>query len=202
MENSTAGSINKAYDLLNDYDLRINGETNLRVRHTLMTLPGQADKIKKVMSHPQALAQCEEFMNQRGLVAQAGQDTAGSAKILSETKEDGLGVIASELAADLYGLEKVQVGIEDFKNNYTRFFVIGKHQPVRDDSDLAKEYKTSLVFALLDKPGALLDALSEFKERKINLVKLESRPRRLEGTQGFNYTFYLDFAGHYQDPNC
>ena len=80
--------------------------------------------------------------------------------------------------------------------------MIGKHQPVRDDSDLAKEYKTSLVFALLDKPGALLDALSEFKERKINLVKLESRPRRLEGTQGFNYTFYLDFAGHYQDPNC
>ena len=147
-----------------------------------MTLPGQADKIKKVMSHPQALAQCEEFMNLRGLVAQAGQDTAGSAKILSETKEEGLGVIASELAADLYGLEKVQVGIEDYKNNYTRFFVIGKHQPVRDDSDLTKEYKTSLVFALLDKPGALLDALSEFKERKINLVKLESRPRRLEGT--------------------
>jgi len=80
----------------------------------------------KVMSHPQVLAQCEEFMNSRGLEAQAEQDSEGSTKILSETKEEGFGVIASELAAELYGLENVQVGIEDFKNNYTRFFIIGK----------------------------------------------------------------------------
>lgn len=106
------------------------------------------------------------------------------------------------MAAELYELEKVEVGIEDYKNNYTRFFVIGKGQTQRQKADLEKKYKTSLVFALIDKPGALLDCLSEFGKRKINLVKLESRPRRLQGTQGFNYIFYLDFEGHYQDENC
>ena len=78
------------------------------------------------MSHPMALQQCEDFINSKGLIAVTGGDTAGSAKILSETKEEGMAVIASELAAELYGLEKIQCGIEDFKQNYTRFFVIGK----------------------------------------------------------------------------
>lgn len=171
MENSTAGAINKAYDLLNEFDLRIHGEVRLKVQHCLMTIPGQGDNIKRVMSHPMALQQCEDYMNSRGLIAQTGADTAGSAKILSETKEEGMAVIASELAAELYGLEKVQVGIEDYKHNYTRFFVIGKGNCDRSEGD-TRPYKTSLIFACIDKPGALLDCLDEFGKRNINLCKL------------------------------
>ena len=200
MENSNAGSINKAYDLLNDYDLRVHGETNLRVQHTLMTLPGQSDQIKRVRSHPQALAQCEDYLNAKGYIAEAGIDTAGSAKDLSEAPEVGVGVIASRLAAEMYGLEIVEEGIEDYKRNFTRFFVIGKGDAEKRQG---VKMKTSVVFAVIDAPSALMSCLQGFSDGEINLLKLESRPRRrFIGTPGFNYVFYLDFEGHYNDEKC
>lgn len=194
VENSLAGSINKAYDLLLEHDLKVHGEILLRVRHNLLTLPGEAEKIKQVRSHPQALAQCEGFLNRHGYQAIPWYDTAGSAKQLAEKPEPGIGAIASKLAAQTYGLEIVQEGIEDMTHNYTRFFIVGKGEPARCDNA-----KTSLVFATPHSPGALHGCLGEFATRAINLAKLESRPRR---NRPWQYVFYLDFEGHWQDERC
>lgn len=194
VENSLAGSINKAYDLLLEHDLRVQGEILLRVRHNLLTLPGKAGEIQDVRSHPQALAQCEGYLNRNGLKAIPWYDTAGSAKELAEHPEAKIGVIASRLAAQIYGLEIVEEGIEDLRHNYTRFFLIGKGDIARSDSS-----RTSLVFATPHNPGALYACLGEFAEREVNLVKLESRPRR---NRPWQYVFYLDFEGHWQDERC
>lgn len=192
VENSTAGSINKSFDLLLDHDLKVHGEILLRVRHNLLTLPGQAATIREVRSHPQALAQCESYLNRYGYTAVTWYDTAGSAKDLAATPVPGVGVIASKLAAEHYGLEIAQAGIEDMPNNYTRFFVVG-----RGDAPRAGQAKTSLVFAVPNTPGSLYQALGEFATRNINLTKLESRPRR---NRPWQYVFYLDFDGHWEDP--
>ncbi len=194
VENSLAGSINKAYDLLLDHDFRVQGEILLRVRHNLLTLPGNGENIEQVRSHPQALAQCESFLNRHGYTAIPWYDTAGSAKELAEHPEPKVGVIASALAADIYDLEIVQQGIEDLHFNFTRFFVIGK-----GDAQQSQNSKTSLVFATPHSPGALYACLGEFAERNINLVKLESRPRR---NRPWQYVFYLDFEGHWQESDC
>ena len=194
VENSLAGSINKAYDLLLDHDFRVQGEILLRVQHNLLTLPGNGEKIEQVRSHPQALAQCEGFLNRHGYEAIPWYDTAGSAKELAEKPEPNVGVIASVLAGEIYGLEVVQSGIEDLHYNFTRFFIVGK-----EDAEPTPNAKTSLVFATPHSPGALYACLGEFAERNINLAKLESRPRR---NRPWEYVFYLDFMGHWQEPDC
>ena len=194
VENSLAGSINKAYDLLLDHDFRVQGEILLRVQHNLLTLPGNGKRIEQVRSHPQALAQCEGFLNRHGYEAIPWYDTAGSAKELAEKPEPNVGVIASVLAGEIYGLEVVQSGIEDLHFNFTRFFIVGK-----GDAEQMPNSKTSLVFATPHSPGALYACLGEFAERNINLAKLESRPRR---NRPWEYVFYLDFMGHWQEPDC
>jgi prephenate dehydratase len=194
VENSLAGSINKSYDLLLEHDLKIHGEVVLRVRHCLLSLPGQAEQITQVRSHPQALAQCEGYLNRHGYKAIPWYDTAGSAKELAANPEPGVGVIASKLAAQTYGLEIVQEGIEDLSYNYTRFFIVGKGEAAR-----CEPAKTSLIFATPHSPGALYGCLGEFATRSINLAKLESRPRR---NRPWHYVFYLDFEGHWQDEAC
>ncbi len=193
VENSTAGSINKAFDLLLDHDLKVHGEILLRIHHNLMAAPGEGE-ITQVRSHPQALAQCESFLNRHGYTAVPWYDTAGSAKDLAANPAAGVAVIASRLAAETYGLEIVAEHIEDLAHNFTRFFVVGRGDPPRCDPA-----KTSLVFAVPNSPGTLLAALSEFAEREINLTKLESRPRR---GRPWEYVFYLDFDGHWQEPRC
>jgi len=194
VENSVAGSINKAFDLLLHHDLKVHGEILLRVRHNLLTLPQNVGQIRVVRSHPQALAQCEGYLNQHNYKAVPWYDTAGSAKELADHPEDGVGVIASKLAAHQYGLEIVAESIEDIRNNYTRFFVIGK-----GDAPRGERSKTSLVFAVPEMPGSLYEALEQFASRQINLTKLESRPRR---NRLWQYIFYLDFDGHYLDRNA
>jgi len=199
VENSTAGSINKAFDLLLEHDLRVHGEILLRVRHCLLTTAGNADKIKEVRSHPQALAQCESYMNRHGYTAVTWYDTAGSAKDLAAKAEEGVAVIASRLSAETYGLEIVDVGIEDMQQNYTRFFVVGKGEAEEPSQGNGSMSKTSLVFAVPNTPGSLYGALEEFARRRINLTKLESRPRR---NRPWQYVFYVDFDGHWQDKDA
>lgn len=194
VENSTAGSINKSFDLLLEHDLKVHGEILLRVRHCLLTVPGHAATITQVRSHPQALAQCETFMNRHHYTAVPWYDTAGSAKDLAANPEPGVAVIASKLAAQIYGLEIVQAGVEDMSNNYTRFFVVGK-----GDAPRSERSKTSLVFAVPNTAGSLYGALEEFARRRINLTKIESRPRR---GRPWQYVFYLDFDGHWQDKEA
>lgn len=195
VENSTAGSINRAYDLLLDHDLRVWGETILRVRHALLALPGTSlAEVERVRSHPHALAQCERYLANRGWLAETAYDTAGSARDLVAHPEPGVAVIASRLAGQLYDLEELAYGIEDAFYNYTRFFVLSQEDPPR-----AEHNKTSVVFAARHQPGALYECLGEFARREINLSKLESRPRF---NRPWQYVFYLDFDGHCQDPDC
>jgi len=195
VENSVAGSINKAYDLLLEYDLKIWGEVILRVRHCLLANPGtKLEDIREVRSHPQALAQCERYLASHGMEPVPTYDTAGSAKDLAAAPEPGVAVIASELAARIYGLEVLANGIEDFSFNYTRFFILSSQDPPKGERN-----KTSLVFSTRHVPGALHACLEEFAKLGINLTKIESRPRR---TRPWHYVFYLDFEGHWQDPEC
>lgn len=195
IENSVAGSINKAYDLLLEHDLRVWGEILLRVRHNLLTTAGVSlEEITTVRSHPQALAQCEQYLNRHGWEAVPWYDTAGSAKELATHPEAGVAVIASRLAAEIYKLDILAPGIEDQTFNYTRFFVIGQGEPPHTE-----HAKTSLIFALPHSPGSLVACLDAFASRGINLTKLESRPRR---NRPWHYVFYLDFEGHWQDESC
>lgn len=193
VENSTAGSINKSFDLLLEHDLKVHGEVLLRVRHCLLSVD-RTQPITHVRSHPQALAQCEGFLNRNQYTAVPWYDTAGSAKDLAANPEVGVAVIASRLSAKTYGLQIVQEGIEDLQNNYTRFFVVGAGESPRGERS-----KTSLVFAVPNSPGSLYGALEEFARRQINLTKLESRPRR---NRTWQYVFYVDFDGHWQDPDA
>jgi prephenate dehydratase len=193
IENSLAGSVVQSYELLMEHDLRVRAEVILRVRHRLMAVPGtEMGELKQVKSHPQALAQCERYLERRGLEPIPNFDTAGSARELAEHPEPGTGVVASALAAELYGLEILDDEVEDLPFNYTRFFVLGVQDPPR-----SQRSKTSLIFTTRHYPGALYDSLGEFAQRGINLTKIESRPRR---NRPWQYLFYLDFEGHWQDP--
>jgi prephenate dehydratase len=193
IENSLAGSVVQSYELLMEHDLRVRAEAILRVRHCLMAVPGtQMGDLKQVKSHPQALAQCERYLERRGLEPIPNFDTAGSARELAENPEPETGVVASALAAELYGLEILDDEVEDLPFNYTRFFVLGVEDPPR-----SQRSKTSLIFTTRHYPGALYDSLGEFAQRGINLTKIESRPRR---NRPWQYLFYLDFEGHWQDP--
>jgi prephenate dehydratase len=178
-----------------DHDLRVSAETILRVRHMLLAPAGtQLSELSRVKSHPQALAQCQRYLIRHNLSGEPWFDTAGSARDLAEKPEVGVAAIASELAAELYGLEIIDQGIEDFEFNYTRFFLLSREAPSR-----AQRNKTSLVFTTPHEPGALYDCLGEFAKRRVNLTKIESRPRL---NRPWQYIFYLDFDGHCQDPEC
>ena len=195
VENALAGSQPRAYELLMDYDLRIQAEVIMRIKHTLMALSGTtlAD-LKRVRSTPQSLAQCEKYISRHKLEQVPSFDTASSARDLAETPEPDLGVIANKLGAEIYNLDILQEEIEDASYNYTRFFVLGNQ-----DAPKAQRSKTSLIFSARHLPGSLYHCLGEFAERGINLTKIESRPRR---NKPWQYLFYLDFEGHWQEPKA
>jgi len=192
VENSQAGSVNQSFDLLLDRDLRVVGEVKLRVRHCLLAPANvsMAD-IRRVRSHPQALAQCERYIRTRGWEAIPAYDTAGSARELAAKPEPDTAAIASELAGRTYGMQVLDTGIEDSADNTTRFFLLGREEPPP-----GRQNKTSIVFATLHTPGALYNALGEFASRGINLAKIESHPRR---NRPWHYVFYVDLEGHWQD---
>jgi prephenate dehydratase len=195
VENAVAGSVTRSYELLMEHDLRIHAEVILRVRHMLMAAPGTTvEEIERVRSHPQALAQCQRYLERHGMAAEPAFDTAGAARDLAAHPEAGVAIAASSLAADLYNLEILDQDIEDYPFNYTRFFVLATESPPR-----APRSKTSLIFTTPHQPGALYDCMGEFAKRRINLSKIESRPRL---NRPWQYVFYLDFEGHCQDPPC
>ncbi len=195
VENSQAGSINDTYDLLLQYPLSIIGEINLKVNHCLMALPGERmEDISIVYSHPQALAQCQEFLRTLKVKIVPSYNTAGSAKDIKQNAMKGCGAIASSRAAQLYDLQILAADIQTNQNNYTKFFVISRQKAERTEKS-----KTSLVFACKNLPGALYDSLGAFATRNINLTKLESRPSR---DKPWQYIFYVDFEGHEEDELC
>ena len=194
-ENSLEGSVNQTYDLLLESPLRIRGEIKIRINHCLLALPGtRLEDVKVVYSHPQALAQCAEFLYGLNADALPSYDTAGSAKVIKDQKIQNAAAIASEHCANIHGLTILKRNIEDLPGNFTRFFVIGRQDAARTGMD-----KTSIVFSAKHVPGSLYDALRELATRKINLTKIESRPIR---TTPWEYYFFVDFEGHSSEAVC
>ncbi len=195
VENSEAGSINETYDLLLEFHDRITitGETTLRIAHCLLGLPGASlTKIRRVYSHPQALAQCEAFVRNLGAEPVPAYDTAGAARLVAGRRDPEEAAIASRRAAELYGLAVLAEDIHTNPLNTTRFLSIARDPAPRRDPS-----KTSVVFATEHRPGALYRALGAFAEENLNLTKLESRPAR---SAVWEYVFYVDFEGHVEDP--
>jgi chorismate mutase/prephenate dehydratase len=192
VENSLEGSITRAYDLLLDSPLMVCSETELRISHCLIAnAEATLDTIKKVYSHPQALGQCRSFLKHLDCELIPESDTAGSVRMIKEQGLQDSAAIAGAGAAEIYGMKIIAREIEDNPHNFTRFFVLSK-----EDSPPTGNDKTSIVFSLKHKPGALYDCLRQFASSGINLTKLESRPTR---HQPWEYNFYMDFAGHRQD---
>ena len=185
IDNSQAGSINETYDLFLKHGLHLVGETVVRVDHCLLALPGSAiDDLVEVISHPQAIAQSEEFLNSLSVSIRAEYDTAGAAKRIVDDKLEGTAAIASRRAAELYGLDVLAERIQTYPDNYTRFGALS-----RDPKPLADPNKTSLVFGVGHVAGSLYRCIGAFAERHLSLSKLESRPR---AGRPWEYVFYVD----------
>ncbi len=198
IENSLAGSIHHNYDLLMKHPLWIIGEHYLRVQHCLITNPGvEKNMLKKVISHPQALAQCEGYLQGQNLPSEVFYDTAGAVKYLKETGALDVAAIASRRAAQVYGMQILAEDIEDNPENYTRFLIIAKEPLKTIPGKEPGASKTTIVFTLKNEPGSLFKALSVFALRNIDLNKIESRP--LVG-RPWEYLFYVDFTGSASDP--
>jgi prephenate dehydratase len=193
VENSLAGTVIPAYDQLVDHDLRIQAEVILKIEHCLMAPPGNLLRdIHRAMSHPQALAQCEQTLRRLDIEPVTHYDTAGAAQHLASNPEAGTAAIASALAAETYGLEILARNFADLSQNYTRFFVLGSTDLPRNDPS-----KTSIIFTTRHEPGSLFRVLGELAQHDINLTKIESRPRR---NRPWHYLFYVDFEGHEDEP--
>jgi prephenate dehydratase len=186
IENARSGSILYNYTLIRESGLKILGEHSLRIRQNLMALPGQQiTDISEIRSHPIALAQCMTFLNQfPGMILIEAEDTAGSARQISENRLKGVAAIASAISAEIYGLDILAEGIETYKQNYTRFHVIGS-----EDKGNTKGNKVSICFSTGHKPGSLAKILVKLAKLQINLSKIQSVPR-LNGE--WEYMFYLD----------
>jgi len=194
IENSSYGSVFDTYDLLQQYHFKIIGELNLQITHHLLGLKKiPFNKIKKIYSHPQALGQCSKFIKTlKNIKIIPTYDTAGSAKILIDNKEEDVAIIASRESARIYNLKILKSAIQNNKENYTRFLIINKKQ-TKTKFD---KPKSSISFELKSMPGALFKALSVFALRDIDLVKIESRPIP---HKPFEYLFYADLMGNLKD---
>lgn len=192
VENTSEGSIGEVNDLLIKEEIFIVGEVRLQVNHYLLTLPEtEFREIKFVYSHPQALAQCRNFISRYNLNPFPFYDTAGAAKWLSQTRQPGTAVIANKLCTK-YGLKIVKDNIQDEKVNLTRFLIISKKK------NKGSGEKCSIVFCIPDTVGALGSVLRIFSENGINLSRIESRPNRKEKGK---YIFLVDFSGSIKEKN-
>jgi prephenate dehydratase len=196
VENSIGGSIHRNFDLLAEHDLHIVGEVELLVEHCLLAYSGTTrEALRRIYSHPQALAQCENFLRAiPNVEIVATYDTAGSAKLIRDGALKDTGAIASARAGKIFGLEVLASNIQDYELNLTRFVIVARQAETVADAD-----KTTVLFALPNQPGALFKALSVFALRDIDLTKLESRPIR---GRPWEYMFYVDLSVGRQDMRC
>nr|QKY14875.1 arogenate/prephenate dehydratase (ADT) [Polytomella parva] len=222
VENSLGGSIYPVYDLMMKHNLYIVGETSISINHCLVALPGtKKSDLERVMSHPQALSQCDGYLKRLGVHREEVDDTAGAAQTIASEHLKNVGAVCSRRAAELYGLDILDEGIQDNRDNVTRFVVLSRDAPQVAQQDPSKLYKTSVVFSLQPGPGKLSLALSIFSFRNIDLTMIVSRPMRsnpivqmiseqgqltaagaraaAEGRHSFNYLFYVDFIGSTKD---
>lgn len=211
IENSLGGSIHRNYDLLLRHRLHIVGEVKLAIRHCLLANSDvKIEDLKRVLSHPQALAQCENTLTKLGLVREAVDDTAGAAKYIAFNKLKDAGAVASLAASRIYGLNVLAQDIQDDSDNVTRFLMLAR-EPIIPRTD--KPFKTSVVFSLDEGPGVLFKALAVFAMRNINLTKIESRPLQKQALRVlddsvdgfpkyFPYLFYVDFEASMADQRA
>ena len=191
IENSTEGVVSHTLDMFMDSELNISGEIMLEVSHYLMNMTGKLSDVMKIYSHPQPLAQCRNWLekNLRGISLVETSSTTRAAEMAAE--DPSIAAIGSRLAAEMYGLKILRERIEDNVNNFTRFLIISRKYPARTGKD-----KTSIMFSVKDRPGALYDMLKPFAERGISLTKIESRPSR---KKAWEYHFFVDMEGHIAD---
>lgn len=193
IENSIEGSVTESYDMFLTSSVKVVGEEAVRVVHCLIALPSaKLSDIKVVYSHPQALAQCRNFVASMMVEPRVTYDTAGSVKMIRDEKIQGAAAIASQRAAEIYDMKILKKGIEDYGRNFTRFLVISKAEGRKQPNS-----KTSVMFSVPHTPGSLYAVLEVFARHKINLAKIESRPTR---QRPWEYYFFVDIEGHYKDP--
>ena len=193
IENSTEGVVNHTLDTFIDSPLKISAEIIQEVSHHLLSKSGRLSDIKHIYSHPHAIAQCKRWLEEN-LPKTPITEVYSTAKAAEICLEDpGAAAIASELAGKLYGLEIVKKRIEDNINNSTRFLVISGKSSERTGRD-----KTSVMFSVKDRVGALYDILKPFAKNNINLTKIESRP---SGKKVWEYIFFVDLEGHADDKS-
>jgi len=190
VENSIEGTVGQSIDAITNTNLHSTGETYLKVQHCLIG-KGKLEDIETVYSHPQALGQCGDFIQDKKLKTVPTYDTAGSVKIVKEMDDIHSASIASHDAGKLYDLPIIKQGIENNTNNYTRFLIFSKDNSVESESD-----KTSIIFSVKHEPGALYQILKEFNDNGINLTKIESRPNK---NTNWEYNFFVDLLGHFSN---
>ena len=191
IENTTEGVVNHTLDMFIDSNLLIYGEVLQEVSHHLLSKSGVVDEMTKIYSHPHAIAQCRNWLetNLPHVLVSEVASTARAAEICAD--DPSAGAIASELAAQLYGLKVIESRIEDNMNNFTRFLVLSQKPPERTGKD-----KTSLMLSVKDKVGALYDLLRPFASHGLNMTKIESRPSR---RKAWEYIFFVDVEGHMEE---
>lgn len=193
VENSTEGVVNYTLDMFVDSDLKIWAEVMLEVSQHLMNKSGRMEDISRIYTHPQVPGQCRDWL-EKNLSGVPVHNTSSTAKAAEMAAEDPTAAaIASEMAAMLYNLQIVARNIQDNPHNFTRFLVISTRSPGRTGND-----KTSIMFSIKDRVGALLSMLKPFAARGINLTRLDARP---SGRKVWDYVFFLDMVGHIEDKN-
>ncbi len=191
VENSTEGSVHRTLDLLIDSEVKICGEVMIQVSHDLLSQSGRREDIRKIVSHPSALAQCREWLRKNFPDVEMVEtvSTAKAAQIAAQDK--AVAAVAGSLAAELYGLKVIESRIEDYIQNYTRFLILSQQSREKTGKD-----KTSILFSIPHSPGSLFQVLKPFEGKGINLTKIESRPVK---DKPWEYIFFLDFEGHATD---
>lgn len=191
IENSNEGVVSYTLDMFMDVDLKVSAEIMLEITHNLLSRDGDIRKVKRIYSHPQAFAQCRQWL-ERNMPEVETVDTTSTAKAAELAAGDPEGAaIASDLASKMYDLKFIKRSIEDNKNNFTRFLVISDEYPPPSGKD-----KTSIMLSIKDKPGALFEVLTPFYKEKINLTKIESRPSK---RKAWEYIFFIDVEGHIEE---
>ncbi|MBU2481008.1 MAG: prephenate dehydratase [Proteobacteria bacterium] len=191
VENSIEGAVNHTLDLFSSFDLKICAEHYEPISHTLLSLTGNPEDVKKIYSHPQALAQCRGWIKKNHPQVELFETSSTSKAAFLASEDKSIAAIASRKAAQIYTLQTVESCIEDHSGNITRFLIIGKDMPEPTGND-----KTSIMFATTHVPGALFKTLEPVDKAGLNMLKLESRPTR---DQNWSYYFFMDIEGHYQD---
>lgn len=194
IENSTAGSVNQVYDLMYKHEFKIVRSARLKIDHNLVAVPGvKLSDIKEVISHPQAIGQCEKYLaGLKGITITPYENTAKAAKYVAESGRRDIAAISSKYCSELYGLDIVASSIQDNGNNYTRFICISKNLEIYPGAE-----KTSVMLTAPHRPGSLYSVLGKFYGLGMNLIKLESRPIP---DRDFEFMFYFDVkASVYSD---